>query len=138
MRATAYWMTGGLARYSDARETVINVVAAIDALVALWISEQPADANHPCRPHKAEYLSALVEGALVLATALLIGRARDGRPAARLKAARADAPARYQLEPDFFAADASTSRPWGETRYHSPPKWLTSCPAVDPAAWSPA
>ena len=74
MKAAAYWLTGSVALYSDALETVINVVAAMGALVALWFSEQPADANHPYGHNKAEYLSAVVEGALVLATALAIGR----------------------------------------------------------------
>ena len=74
MKAAAYWLTGSVALYSDALETVINVVAAMGALVALWFSEQPADANHPYGHNKAEYLSAVVEGALVLVTALAIGR----------------------------------------------------------------
>jgi cation diffusion facilitator family transporter len=74
MKAGAYWLTGSVALYSDALETVINVVAAVGALIALWFSAQPADANHPYGHQKAEYLSAVVEGALVLATALAIGR----------------------------------------------------------------
>ena len=74
MKAAAYWVTGSLALYSDALETVINVVSAGTALFALWFSEQPADANHPYGHQKAEYLSAVVEGALVLATAFAIGR----------------------------------------------------------------
>ena len=74
MKAAAYWLTGSVALYSDALETVINVVAAMVALVALWFSEQPADANHPYGHNKAEYLSAVVEGALVLVTALAIAR----------------------------------------------------------------
>lgn len=74
MKFAAYWLTGSVALYSDALETVINVVAAAGALVALWFSARPADANHPYGHHKAEYLSAVVEGALVLATAVLIGR----------------------------------------------------------------
>jgi cation diffusion facilitator family transporter len=75
MKVSAYWVTGSVALYSDALETVINVVAAVGALVALWFAEQPADANHPYGHNKAEYLSAVVEGALVLATALAIGHA---------------------------------------------------------------
>jgi cation diffusion facilitator family transporter len=85
MKVAAYWVTGSVALYSDALETVINVVAAVGALVALWFAEQPADANHPYGHNKAEYLSAVVEGALVLVTALLIAHEawlgwRDPRP----------------------------------------------------------
>ena len=69
MKFAAYCLTGSVALYSDALETVINVVAAIGALVALWFSERPANANHPYGHQKAEYLSAVIERALVLATA---------------------------------------------------------------------
>ena len=55
MRYAAYRLTGSIALYADALETVINVVAAGGALIALWFSERPADANHPYGHHKAEY-----------------------------------------------------------------------------------
>jgi cation diffusion facilitator family transporter len=74
MKTGAYWLTGSVALLSDALETVINVVAALGALVALRLSALPPDANHHYGHSKAEYLSALAEGALVLVTALLIGR----------------------------------------------------------------
>ncbi|MCQ8278011.1 cation diffusion facilitator family transporter [Acetobacteraceae bacterium KSS8] len=79
MKAGAYLLTGSVALYSDALETVINVVAAAGALTALWFSELPPDDNHPYGHHKAEYLSAVVEGALVLATsAAILHGAWDG------------------------------------------------------------
>ena len=74
LKAAAYWVTGSLALYSDALETVINVVSAATAIVAIRVAEQPADANHPYGHQKAEYISAVIEGALVLATAFAIGR----------------------------------------------------------------
>lgn len=72
LKFTAFVATGSVALYSDALESTINVVGAVGALVALSVSARPADANHPYGHHKAEYLSAIVEGALVLATAFLI------------------------------------------------------------------
>jgi cation diffusion facilitator family transporter len=74
MKAAAYWVTGSVALYSDALETVINVVAALGALGAISFGEKPADANHPYGHQKVEYLSAVIEGALVLVTAFAIGR----------------------------------------------------------------
>ena len=74
MKAGAYLLTGSVALYSDALETVINVAAALTALFALWYSTRPADANHPYGHHKVEHLSAVVEGALVLLTAFAIAR----------------------------------------------------------------
>lgn len=40
-------MTGSVALYSDALETIINVAAADTAPVALRISARPANAGHP-------------------------------------------------------------------------------------------
>jgi cation diffusion facilitator family transporter len=74
MKVGAYRLTGSVALYSDALETVINVAAALTALFALWYSALPADANHPYGHQKIEYLSAIVEGALVLVTAYAIAR----------------------------------------------------------------
>ena len=73
LKFAAYWVTGSVALYSDALETTINVVGALTALIALWFSEQPADANHPYGHQKAEYISAAVEAFMVVATALAIG-----------------------------------------------------------------
>jgi cation diffusion facilitator family transporter len=70
----AYWVTGSIALYSDALESIINVVGAGAAFIALGVSAQPADANHPYGHHKAEYFSAVFEGALVLAAAVSIFR----------------------------------------------------------------
>jgi cation diffusion facilitator family transporter len=68
----AWWLTGSLALFSDALESIINVVAAGAAFVALRIAAQPADADHPFGHHKAEYFSAVLEGVLIVVAALLI------------------------------------------------------------------
>lgn len=70
----AFWLTGSVALYSDALESIINVVAAALAFVALRVAARPADADHPYGHHKAEYFSAVIEGALVFVAALLILR----------------------------------------------------------------
>lgn len=72
LKFVAYWLTGSVALYSDALESTINVVAAVAAFVALRVSAQPADANHPYGHHKAEYFSAVFEGVLVVLAALSI------------------------------------------------------------------
>lgn len=72
LKTAAYAVTGSVALYSDALETVINVATAAAALFALWYGARPADSNHRYGHHKAEYLSAIVEGGLVLATAFLV------------------------------------------------------------------
>lgn len=68
----AYLLTGSVALYSDALESIVNVVTAVAALAAIRFSSQPADANHPFGHHKAEYFSAVLEGALIIVAAILI------------------------------------------------------------------
>lgn len=71
----AYWKTGSVALYSDALESIVNVVTAVVALVAIRISARPADRRHQFGHHKAEYFAAVIEGALIIVAALLILKA---------------------------------------------------------------
>ena len=66
LKFQAYRLTGSVALYSDALESIINVVAAGAALLALTVSTRPADANHPYGHDKAEYFSAVLEGVLIV------------------------------------------------------------------------
>lgn len=65
----AWWLTGSVALYSDALESVVNIGAAIVALLALTYSARPADHNHPYGHSKAEYLSAIFEATLIVVAA---------------------------------------------------------------------
>ena len=56
----------------NALESGVNLVAAVVGLVALRIAARPADANHHFGHGKAEYVSALVEGAMIFVAAALI------------------------------------------------------------------
>src|SRR5262249_36310684 len=70
----AYWITGSVALYSDALESIVNLIPGLVALFALHISAQPADRRHQFGHHKAEYFSAVLEGVLIVLAALLIVR----------------------------------------------------------------
>jgi len=74
----AYLLTGSVALYSDALESIINVVTAAAAIVAIRSAARPADAEHPYGHHKAEYLSAVVVGAMILVAAVAILREAYG------------------------------------------------------------
>lgn len=74
LKAAAYLVTGSVALYSDALESVINVATAIAAFLAVRLSAVPPDANHPYGHQKVEYLSAVVEGVLIVVAALAILR----------------------------------------------------------------
>ncbi|MGX9425259.1 MULTISPECIES: cation diffusion facilitator family transporter [Bradyrhizobium] len=79
LKYLAYWLTGSIALYSDALESIVNVVTAVVALWAVRMSAKPADANHPFGHHKIEYFSAVLVGVMIIIAALLIVReAYDG------------------------------------------------------------
>ncbi len=72
LKAVAWWITGSVALYSDALESIVNVIAAGAALWAIKVSHKPADRDHQHGHHKAEYFSAVLEGVLIVVAALLI------------------------------------------------------------------
>ncbi|MCV0397401.1 MAG: cation diffusion facilitator family transporter [Rhizobiaceae bacterium] len=68
----AYRLTGSVALFSDALESIVNVIAAGAAWWAIRVSHMPADEDHPHGHHKAEYFSAVLEGVLIVGAAMLI------------------------------------------------------------------
>lgn len=61
---------------SDALESIVNVTAGSFALYSLWLAAKPRDREHPYGHGKVEFISAGIEGGLVvLAGALIIWRA---------------------------------------------------------------
>lgn len=72
LKLLAWRITGSVALYSDAMESIVNVATALAALIAVRIAMRPADANHPYGHHKAEYFSAVMEGVMIIVAALLI------------------------------------------------------------------
>ncbi|MFK8249898.1 cation diffusion facilitator family transporter [Ancylobacter terrae] len=74
LKYLAYRMTGSVALYSDALESIVNVATSLAAVVAIYMSSKPADAIHPYGYAKAEYFSAVLEGVLIVVAALSIFR----------------------------------------------------------------
>ncbi|MFT4100386.1 MAG: cation diffusion facilitator family transporter [Burkholderiaceae bacterium] len=72
MKWGAWRVSGSVALYSDALESIVNIVAAVGAAIAIRVGAMPADANHPFGHSKAEYLSAGFEGALIIVAAFSI------------------------------------------------------------------
>lgn len=68
----AYFMTGSVAIFTDATESIVNVVAAFVGLYALYVSAQPADKDHPFGHGKIETISATIEGSLIIAAGAII------------------------------------------------------------------
>ena len=65
LKATAYFFTGSIGLLSDALESVINLVAALIALLVIKIAAQPPDDDHAFGHDKAEYFSSGIEGVLI-------------------------------------------------------------------------
>ena len=74
IKYVAYRVTGSVALYSDALESLVNVATAVAALLAVRLADQPADSNHPYGHSKVEYFSAVLAGALIIVAAILILR----------------------------------------------------------------
>ena len=72
LKFVAWYITGSIALYSDALESIVNVIAALAAFIAIGYAQKPADVGHPYGHHKAEYFSAVLEGVLIVVAALLI------------------------------------------------------------------
>jgi cation diffusion facilitator family transporter len=74
LKFLAWYVTGSIALYSDALESIVNVVTAIVALIAVRLAQKPADAALPYGYHKAEYFSAVLVGVMIIVAAILIFR----------------------------------------------------------------
>lgn len=72
LKGVAAAVTGSVGLLSDALESGVNVVAATVGLIALRAAAKPPDNDHQFGHGKAEYLSAGVEGGMVLTAAVLI------------------------------------------------------------------
>ena len=72
IKGFAYHVTGSVALFSDALESVINVVSSITALIAIGFAAQSPDERHPYGHHKAEYLSAVIIGAMIVVAGFTI------------------------------------------------------------------
>ncbi len=72
IKYAAYLVSGSVALFSDALESIVNVVTALAALIAIHVSTKPADADHPFGHHKAEFFAAIFEGAMIIVAAMLI------------------------------------------------------------------
>jgi len=61
----AFFITGSVAILTDALESIVNVVAGIIGVYALWLCLHPADENHPYGHGKVELISSIIEGMMI-------------------------------------------------------------------------
>ena len=79
LKVGAYLLTGSVGLFSDAAESVVNLVAAVAALWALTVALRPPDEEHAFGHSKAEYFSSGLESALIIIAAIWIGTTALGR-----------------------------------------------------------
>lgn len=70
LKGGAYAITGSVGLLSDALESLVNLVAAFVALMALSVAAKPADEEHAYGHGKAEYFASGFEGALIVVAAV--------------------------------------------------------------------
>jgi cation diffusion facilitator family transporter len=72
IKITAYYLTSSLAIFSDALESIVNIIAGLIGMYSLYIAAKPRDEDHPYGHGKAEFVSAAAEGSLIIAAGFLI------------------------------------------------------------------
>lgn len=68
----AYFLTHSVSIMTDALESIVNVITGFITLYAVYLSCKPKDENHPFGHGKAEFLSASIEGFLIIIAGLVI------------------------------------------------------------------
>ncbi|MBC7428339.1 MAG: cation transporter [Bacteriovorax sp.] len=72
MKFYAYHITGSQSVFSDALESIVNIVAGIVTLIVIVIAAKPADEDHPYGHGKVESMAASFEGGAITLAGLLI------------------------------------------------------------------
>lgn len=71
-KLVAYYLTRSVGILTDALESTVNVATGFITLYAVYISLKPKDRNHPFGHGKAEFLSASIEGFLIVIAGIII------------------------------------------------------------------
>lgn len=72
VKIAAYLLTGSTAVLSDAAESVVHTFGISFAVYSIFLSSTPEDESHPYGHGKVEFLSAGIEGALIILAAVWI------------------------------------------------------------------
>lgn len=79
LKVLAYLLSNSVALLSDAMESIINIVASVMMYLALTVASRPEDLDHKYGHYKAENISALIEGILIIIAAAVIVEASISR-----------------------------------------------------------
>ncbi len=68
----AWHLTNSDAVFSDAMESIVNIVAGFMGLYSLYLAAKPKDVEHPYGHGKVEFVTSGVEGALIIFAGIII------------------------------------------------------------------
>lgn len=72
VKVSAWFITHSVAILTDALESIVNIIAAFIGLYSLQVAARPRDEDHPYGHGKAEYISAGIEGVLIVSAGIII------------------------------------------------------------------
>lgn len=72
LKLLAWRWTHSVAVFTDALESIVNVVTGLIGWYSVWLAAKPSDQNHPYGHGKIEYISAAIEGTLITIAGLVI------------------------------------------------------------------
>lgn len=68
----AWYLTSSDAIYSDAMESIVNVVSAFMGLYSLYLAAKPKDEDHPYGHGKIEFITSGIEGVMIIFAGIMI------------------------------------------------------------------
>lgn len=71
-KLVAWHLTNSDAVFSDAMESIVNIIAAFMGLYALYLAAKPKDVDHPYGHGKVEFVTSGIEGALIVFAGIII------------------------------------------------------------------
>ncbi|GEM65333.1 cation transporter [Sphingobacterium faecium NBRC 15299] len=72
VKFVAYFLTASNAIFTDAAESIVNVIASSFAFYSIYLAAQPKDHNHPYGHGKVEFFSVFLEGGLIFIAGSII------------------------------------------------------------------
>ncbi len=71
-KLVAWKLTNSDAIFSDAMESIVNVISAFLGLYSLYLAAKPRDENHPYGHGKVEFVTSAIEGSLISIAGVMI------------------------------------------------------------------
>lgn len=71
-KLVAWKLTNSDAVFSDAMESIVNVISAFLGLYSLYLAAKPRDENHPYGHGKVEFVTSAIEGSLISIAGVMI------------------------------------------------------------------